>query len=253
MIETERDSVTTLLFERLAGERSLRHLVTTRRTRATPGDFSPNLESSGDRRMIACLLGAPDAPLAHLRQVHGDRIVLVDRRPPAGAPDGIVADADGLVTGQKGIALAVKGADCPLVVLYDPEAPALCLVHSGWRSTVAHIVRNAVRALQMHFDSDPAKLLVGISPAIRQCCYEVGEEVAHRFEADFPPAVVQRRSSTPFLDLQGAIRADLEDCRVRPQNIETTDLCTSCRADLFYSYRRQGSLQGRNILAACLV
>ena len=248
MIEDVRDGVKVLAFEHLAREASLRHVVTTRRGN-DGGEFRPDLFREEDRRQIAELLGVRKRPIVFVNQVHGNRVLVVD----ADTADGCVGDADGLVTGEAGTALAVKGADCPLVLLYDPDRPAVALVHSGWRGTAAHVVRNAVSVMARRFGSLPDRLLAGISPAIERCCYEVGEEVAAQFEADFPPGIVIRSSAGKrFVDLPAAVRHDLRDAGLVSERIESAGLCTSCRADLLYSYRRDGHCAGRNVLLAGL-
>jgi len=251
MIETERQSVTVLLFERLARQAGLRHLVTTRRIHGADVDFAPDLQDADDRKRIAGLLGLPGASVVCCHQVHGDRVIVLEQH-HVSADARPIHEGDSLVTAEPGVALAVKGADCPLVLLYDPRAPALGLVHSGWRSTITHIVRNALDALATHFLTRPGDVLVGIAPSIRGCCYEVSEELAARFEQAFSCDVVVQRAPKPHLDLARAIRADLVDRGVPPGQIETSPLCTSCRNDLLHSHRREGAGAGRNILAAAL-
>lgn len=247
MIEDTRDGVTILGFECLGTEASLRHIVTTRRA-ADGGEFRPDLRRTEDRRHLAQLLGVPERPVVFANQVHGDRVLVVN----ADTGDGCAGDADALVTSDPRIALAVRGADCPTVLLIDPDRPALALVHSGWRGTVAHIVSKAVARLVDHLDSHPSRLSAGIAPSVGPCCYEVGEEVAAHFEVDFPAAVVRRQPGKLFVDLAAAIRDDLRAAGIPPDRIETSRLCTSCRSDLLYSFRREGNHAGRSILAACL-
>jgi copper oxidase (laccase) domain-containing protein len=47
------------------------------------------------------------------------------------------------------------------------------------------------------------------------------------------------------LDLRKANRSQLLAAGLRPQNIFVSDLCTACRTDLFFSYRKEGALSGR--------
>jgi len=248
VIEDVRDGLTVLRFEGPAFDGSLRHIVTTRRG-TDGGEFRPDLGRAADRRRVAQLLGVPERAVAFVNQVHGDRVLIVD----ADTGDGCAGDADGLVTGDTRIALAVKGADCPLVLLGDAEGRAAAVVHSGWRGTAAHVVGNAVGILIERFGCRASSLFAGISPCIRPCCYEVGEDVAVRFEAGFSTGVVVRRAGDrAFVDLGAAIRDDLCAAGVPSDRVETARLCTSCRTDLLYSYRREGERAGRNVLLACL-
>jgi hypothetical protein len=123
--------------------------------------------------------------------------------------------------------------------------------------------------MQMHFATKPAGLLAAIGPSIGPCCYEVGTEVATQFQSQFAdapdwfdefrtgdePNPVQWLNMMPpghqpppknvHLDLKKANRAQLLATGLPPQNIFTSDLCTACRPDLLFSYRKQGSQSGR--------
>jgi len=79
-----------------------------------------------------------------------------------------------------------------------------------------------------------------IGPSIRRCCYEVSEDLAAEFAAEFGGEVVSGR----YLSLQDAIRTDLEAAGVGVHDLE---LCSGCRPDLFYSHRMQKPLTGRNL------
>jgi copper oxidase (laccase) domain-containing protein len=123
--------------------------------------------------------------------------------------------------------------------------------------------------MQMHFGTNAADLLAAIGPSIGGCCYEVGTEVATQFLSQFAdapdwfdefrtgdePNPVQWLNMMPpghqpppknvHLDLKKANRAQLLATGLPPQNIFTSDLCTACRPDLLFSYRKQGSQSGR--------
>ena len=127
----------------------------------------------------------------------------------------------------------------------------------------------AVGRMHMQFGTSPADLLAALGPAIGGCCYEVGTEVAAALLTQFPKAAewfdelrtgdepnpLQWLSMMPpghqpppknvFLDLRKANRAQLLDAGLREKNIFVSDLCTACRRDLFFSYRKEGAQSGR--------
>ena len=119
-------------------------------------------------------------------------------------------------------------ADCYPVALSDGKRAAM--LHCGWRPLAGGIVEKAVAA----FDSPPA---AAVGPGMGGCCYEVGPEVAERFE-DVPGAVSGR-----MLDLRRVIAARLEASGVR--EVAHLDRCTSCEAELYFSHRRDRGLTGR--------
>jgi hypothetical protein len=182
---------------------------------------------------------------------------------------------DALLTSQPGLLLAVQTADCVPILLADPARRAVAAVHAGWRGTLARVVAKTVGRMRLEFGTRPADIVAAIGPAIGRCCYEVGPEVAQAFLAQFPAAAewfdgpfdrLAVGEETPFLpwlsmvppghqaapervrlDLRGANCWQLIDSGVRPRNIAVSTLCTACRADLFFSYRREGPQTGRHM------
>lgn len=164
---------------------------------------------------------------AWVRQVSGDRVLRVDEA-------GFAGEADALITDAKEISLVVAVADCAPVALIGEHEVGI--VHSGWRGTLSGISGKAVRGMKGHVHAY-------IGPCIRECCYEVSEELAANFVRRFGDGVVEGR----YLSLPTAIRRDLEDAGV--DEIHDLGLCTGCRPDLFYSHRKQGPDTGRNLAA----
>jgi YfiH family protein len=121
--------------------------------------------------------------------------------------------------------------------------PAVAAVHAGWRSTVKKIVQKAVHRMHEEFGSEPARMIAAIGPAIGPECYEVDERVMGRVRESFS---FWREVSTPRgndhwdLDLVKANKLELLQIGLAEQNVHTLGLCTSCRRDLFYSFRAEG-------------
>jgi hypothetical protein len=210
--------------------------------------------------------GRKSWPLVSLRQIHSDLIHRVDRM-----PDQPLA-GDGLVTNTPGLLLAVQTADCLPVILVDPKRRAAGVFHAGWRGTVKRIVEKGVGEMRKHFKSDPRKLVAAIGPGVQGCCYEVGEEVRAKFEAQFAYAASlfrEVKESDPvrekypllfltarapghselpvrlFLDLVEANRRQLLDAGVLAKNIDTAAPCTACHTELLFSFRAEKGVTGR--------
>jgi polyphenol oxidase len=165
---------------------------------------------------------------AWVRQVAGDGVVRVSEA-------GLAGEADALVTDGEGFSLTVAIADCVPVALVGDGG--IGMIHSGWRGTIAEISGKAVQKLGVE------NVRAYIGPCIRQCCYEVSEELAGRFAQRFGPEVVEGR----YLSLPDAIRRNLEEVGV--EDVHDLGLCTGCRPDLFFSHRKQGPETGRNLAA----
>jgi polyphenol oxidase len=204
--------------------------------------------------------------LVTLRQIHSDlihRIEGVPKHPLTG---------DGLITDTPGLLLAILTADCLPVILVDKKNRVVGVFHAGWRGTVKRIVEKGVGEMQRYFGSDPRNLVAAIGPGVQACCYQVGEEVRQRFEAQFaygaelfrevkesdpvrekyPMLFLTARapghSELPvnlYLDLVEANRRQLVDAGVPAKNIDASSPCTACRTDLLFSHRAEKGVTGR--------
>jgi YfiH family protein len=227
----------------------------------TEWDTKENLLEN--RRRFQSALGANCLALVTLKQFHSDVVQLFAAAPAE------PCRGDASVTNRAGLLLGVQTADCVPILLVDPKKRAVAAVHAGWRGTLQRIVTKTIGQLQMRFGSRPADLLAAIGPSIGGCCYEVGTEVAVEFKSQFPnasdwfdelrtgdePNPLQWLNMRPpghqpppknvLLDLKKANRAQLLDAGLRAQNICTSDLCTACRRDLLFSYRKEGAQSGR--------
>jgi YfiH family protein len=192
-----------------------------------------------NRARFVAAVGAPGWPLIKLKQIHSGTAVDIEDSSAAG--DAVEGDA--AVTETRGVMLGIQTADCVPILLADSGGRAVAAVHAGWRGTESRIVGIAVARLKEKFRIDPKDLVAAVGPHIGVCCFEVGEEVAARF-AD--PQVVVRKAEwpKPHLDLQTANRNQLLMSGIPAEQIETSSLCTKCRADLFHSYRRDGKSMG---------
>jgi YfiH family protein len=185
-------------------------------------------------------LGARNNRVVTADQVHGENIVRVDDLNFRDVP---TMHADALITDVPGIAVGVETADCVPVLLFDPVKPAVAAVHAGWKSTVKKIVQKAVHRMHEEFGSEPARMIAAIGPAIGPECYEVDERVMERVRESFS---FWREVSTPrgtdhwSLDLVKANKLELLQIGLAEQHVHTLGLCTSCRRDLFYSFRAEG-------------
>jgi YfiH family protein len=221
-------------------------------------------------------IGAGKMRVVALRQIHSDMVHVIDlENESAGgtaSPGTQLPDApqqgDALITREPGVLLVVQTADCVPILLADPKRRAIAAIHSGWRGTVRRIAAKALGRMQMEFGTKPEDVIAALGPGIGQSCYEVGTEVAAEFQAQFPNA--REWFEGPFdqladsdndpnwlpwltmkppghapppprvhLDLIAANRAILEEAGIPARNISSSDLCTACHSDLFFSFRKE--------------
>lgn len=183
--------------------------------------------------------------LAVCWQVHGGYVRIVRDTNDARSDE---ERCDGLTSNTPGVLLGVKSADCVPVILGDPHTGACASIHAGWRGTIAGIVPHAIERMCAEFGTDPSDVRAAIGPAALACCYEVGAEVINSFRRSFSYAdelFVPTRDGHARIDLHEANRRQLIEAGVEAAKIHTLPLCTMCRADLFFSYRREKSVYGR--------
>jgi len=183
-----------------------------------------------NRRRLTAALGVEPESVLIGRQVHEAEIAvhLGPQRPsPFESPGAPVAEVDGQVAIDAGLAPLVFTADCLPVALAGPGGVAM--LHCGWRGLAAGIIPRGVEAI--------AATDAAIGPGIGPCCYEVGEDVLGAF------ADIGLDAPGPTLDLTEVARRLLADAGV--ERVESAALCTSCEEERFFSHRRDAGTTGR--------
>jgi YfiH family protein len=189
--------------------------------------------------------------LAGCWQVHGADVRVVQTAEEAKPAENELGDTifcDVIVSGAEGVLAAVKTADCVPILLGDPVSGAFAAVHAGWRGTLAGAVVVGVDRLAKEYEAKPEDLRVAIGASAGPCCYEVGSEVIEAFMkrfADGEKLFTETRPGHALVDLLKANRDQLESAGVLPERIHTAPICTMCRTDLFFSYRKEKSLHGK--------
>jgi YfiH family protein len=186
------------------------------------GDTWENVAEN--RRRLCTAVGAEFAKLTLNHQRHS----AVVNRAHAGRQD---EPGDGLWTDEPNVPMLKLVADCLPIALAREDRPALALLHAGRIGLIDGVVEAGVAALG-------GRIKAAIGPGIGPCCYEVGDEVAGPFRAAYGTDVLQRRNLDIWTAAERALR------RAGVTRVERYDLCTSCNADLFYSYRRDGPRRG---------
>src|SRR5882724_11698886 len=172
-------------------------------------------------REIRNATGFGDWPLLTAEQIHGNKIAVVEPAVASAVLSGVdgreFPGCDGIITSQRCVALGIYVADCCVVYIVDPKTPAIGLVHSGRKGTELGVVTNAIRQMIERFGSDPASMIVQLSPCIRPPHYEV----------DFA-AEISRQCRT-----------------LGVKEIHDSGICTACDLYRYYSYRVEKGKTGR--------
>ena len=225
---------------------------------------------AANRRLLAEAVTADAAtPLVALRQIHSNLVRLTGA---ADAGRELPWKADGMMTDESGVLLAIQTADCIPVLVADRKRRVVAAFHAGWRGTVQRIVESGVGRMRLHFGSRTEDLVAAIGPGIGPCCYAVGDEMLSNFESQFAYArelfhevydsdPIRTRYPMLFLtqrapghseigpalhlNLAEANRRQLLAAGVKPRAIQMVGGCTCCQRELFFSHRGSAGRAGR--------
>ena len=282
VIQNERQIAGTMVeyltFPNLTDTGLVEHLFSTRLGGVSQGDYaSMNFSfTRGDRedcvmenyRRIAKILGTDLSHMVLTYQTHTTNILRVSA---GDGGKGVVrereyTDIDGLVTDERGLALVCFFADCVPLYFVDTEHRAIGLAHSGWKGTVAGMGRCMTDVMRQQFGTRPEQLQAAIGPSICRDCYEIGEDVAVRFEEGFFGQPDIRRILQEIhnsgrymsgeilqpgskqgkyqLDLWLANLVILRSAGIPLENIAVTDVCSCCNPEYLFSHRASHGKRG---------
>lgn len=243
MIYRQNDAISFFQFPHLAEFAELRHGVFTRLGGVSTGAFqSLNVSMSGgdeasnviqNRLAVSRCMGG--AELVFLNQVHGTDVINVRESVAASEAGGFCAGSgDALISRLPGVSMLIQTADCQSVLIFDPVQRAVGNVHSGWRGSLHNIIGRTVQAMIAAFGTDPATLLVGIGPSLGPCC----AEFIH-YRTEIPRHFWSYKNSADHFDFWALSRDQLTEAGVPEDHIVCSNLCTRCRTDIFFSYRKE--------------
>jgi len=242
-----------------------------------PGDLNLGFTAEDVRETVAqnrrlfaeAVSGDPSTPLVDVHQIHSNLVLLAS---VADASREKPRSADGLMTGEPGLLVGIRTADCIPILVADRKRRAVAAFHAGWRGTVQRIVESGIGRMRLQFGSRPEDLVAAIGPGIGPCCYAVGEEVLSSFESQFAYArelfrevydsgpvrtkypllfMTQRAPGhseigpSLHLNLVEANRRQLLAAGLKPRAIHLIGGCTSCHRELFFSHRGSEGHAGR--------
>jgi YfiH family protein len=191
---------------------------------------------AANRQLLADAL-PQGTSVSWLSQVHGTAVVEAGQ----GSPPPL---ADAQWSRTEGVACAVLTADCLPVLFCSGAGDVVAAAHAGWRGLLAGVLEATVGAM----DTQPAKVLAWLGPAIGPAAFEVGEEVRDGFLSSATPsevaAIAARFVPVPsrpdhyLADLPALAIARLQ--RVGVTNVFGGSWCTYSDSERFFSYRRDG-------------
>ena len=201
-------------------------------------------------RRVAQALGGEISDIVCSDQTHTTNVIRVGKRD---AGYGVTrkkpyTDVDGLVTDEPGLILATFYADCVPLYFVDPVHQAIGLSHSGWRGTVNRMGEKTLAVMKQEFSTRPEDVLAAVGPSICQDCYEVSDDVAAAFEAEFRghenEILMDKGNGKYQLDLWKCNEIVLREAGISAEHLAVTNLCTCCNPKLLFSHRASHGRRG---------
>ena len=180
--------------------------------------------------------------IIYLKQIHSDKILKYTSN------DKSIKDEEGdaIITNEKNVIIGVFTADCVPVILIDEEKEVIAAIHSGWKGTFESITLKAIQKMKLEFNTNEINIKAYIGPHIRECCYEVSENLKLNFIEKKNTISKEKLFDENNLNLEACIVDDLKRAGVKDCNINSLNLCTYCSNDIkLHSYRKSQGSYGR--------
>jgi len=192
--------------------------------------------NGNERKLLSSLINLDPNKIVSPQQVHSSEVKVVD-------VPGKIPFTDAIISTSKSVVLSIQVADCIPLYLADPDNNVIGIVHAGWRGIEKGIVANSINKM-ITLGADNNRIIAYIGPSIQKCCFEIGPEVAKKFPINFQINSSYDRS---FLDLQKLTKNILINNSISYNNIISSNECTKCNSDKYFSYRNTGLKSGRMI------
>ena len=185
------------------------------------------------------------------QQVHGSTIALIGKgylKSDSYLPNKTIAETDALITDIPGVTLMSRHADCVPILFYNSKTCTVAVVHAGWKGTLAHIGPKTVEVLEREYKCQRKDVQAALGPSIGPCCYHIDNTMAVLASEKIVrgKAFIKEGSNKEMsFDLWQANKEQLLTAGIPEDNIYSAEVCTSCRVDHFFSYRKEKKVTGR--------
>lgn len=197
-------------------------------------DLEENIQSNLNK--IFNSAGMHNDKITYLKQVHSDKLFVVNKDNYMKVRGQF---GDALITRDGGIAIGVFTADCVPIILVDADKGIAAAIHAGWKGTALNITGKVIDYMKINMGTDPKNIAAAIGPSIGPCCFQVGLEVAEKFNFVF------ENKNRFFVDLWKENVKQIIDSGVPEEKISSSMICTSCNSEKVFSYRKDSGNTGR--------
>lgn len=187
------------------------------------------------------IMNVKDKKVIALRQTRKDGIVKLDKNIEVNEVYQPNIEADAAITNDRNIVIKIGIADCIPIVIYDEINNAFGLIHSGWEGTSMHIVAKTAKKMNEEYGSKLENMICVLGAGIGKCCFEVDTDVYNIFKNEYSNEseyiTYNSDKNKYYIDLLYCIKQDMLELGIKEENISTSNICTVCNKDKFFSYR----------------
>ncbi|MBN1584940.1 peptidoglycan editing factor PgeF [Candidatus Uhrbacteria bacterium] len=195
-----------------------------------------------NRKSYFIKLGIDTNNIVSTNLIHETNVAVVDEKDRGQ----ILPNTDGLmITAKQGVFLTVTVGDCVPIYFFDKNKKVIGLVHAGWRGVIKNISKSLIDKMANEFESKSEDISAHIGPHLQKCHFEIKEDIVPQFDGEF----VLREDRIMKVDLRSMIKQQLLSLGVKSENIDSSDGCTFCDKEKYFSYRRDKPEKVQSMIA----
>lgn len=184
---------------------------------------------------LAKLMKYDKKTLVHMKQIHSNNVKIVSNEDNFSNPP--ICDA--LITNRVQTPLMVMVADCSPILFFDATKRVIAVAHAGRSGAFHNIIKNVLDTFKNEYNSEMKEIYVSVGASIKECCYEVGQEIYEEVKSLNLEYSISKRQNSYYLNISVILNKQLLESGINSDNIEFSSECTACD-EKYYSYRTEG-------------
>jgi len=236
----DKNGILFFQFPNLAGFSEIQHKIFTRKCGYSKKPYKslnvsfevgddPGIVEQNRNVLCRCIKGKD---FVYAKQKHETQIIILAKNDTVSSNAHFAGDA--MITDILSKYLVIQIADCQPLLLYDPVRHVVANVHSGWRGSIKNITGKTIKEMEKKFGCRPKNIIAGIGPSLGPCCAEFVN-----YKKEIPSNLWKYKDNN--FDFWALSRDQLLDAGLLIKNIHSSNICTKCNTDLFFSFRGEGT------------
>ena len=222
-----------------------------------PLNYKARIDRELDYKKLFEVLNLDYNSLVKPNQTHSDNVIILENKLNLDKPDiGLeyLDDVDGIITNKNNLILSTTSADCICLIFYDDKNKVIANVHSGWRGTFQKIAQKTAIKMIEHYGCKAEDIMVFIEPSIRQCHFEVDEDIMLKCKEIFNYTnkindIIKIGRTVDGLqkyNIDNILinKFILQEVGILGKNIYDSNICSVCNNELIHSRRADGEDYG---------